>query len=257
MVAPISGVLKRARHSYLFTMKLLIACGVVLLSGNLARAETCPAPEGSPQLATIDADTRLVFILHAMDEEKAKLQTWSLIWGTTYAATTVAQVVIIPFVQPSVRIDLTVGASAAAFGSLTLYLLPLRITSQTAPAHEDASDPDRCLALAKVEARFFKTAEIDYWSASWIAHAGNVVINAGVALILGVGFGHWEVAALAGGIGVTVGEVNLLTQPHVLMSAERSYRQGVVTGSDVTTVLPRVGLLAVPAGAGGQLTWAW
>jgi hypothetical protein len=229
----------------------------MILSGGLARAETCPAPEGSPQLAALDAETRLMFLLRAMDEEAAHLHVWSLIWGTTYAAATAAQLTAIPFVQDPVRIDLTVGAVAAAVGSATLYLLPLRITSQAVSANDEARDPDQCRALAKVEARFFKTASIDRLSESWIAHAGNVAINAAVVLILGVGFGHWPAAAISGAIGVTVGEVNLLTQPHELVGAERTYRQGLLAASDAYPIIPRLALLSGPAVMGAQLSWAW
>jgi hypothetical protein len=199
----------------------------------------------------------MLFILRAMDKEAAELHVWSLVWGTTYAAATIAQVTVIPFVQPPVRVDLTVGAVAAAFGSLTLYLLPLRITTQAASAHEDARNPDRCRALAQVEARFFKTANIDRLSGSWIAHASNVAINGVVVLILGVGYGHWPAAAIAGAVGVTIGEVNLLTQPHVLVGAERTYRQGLVALGDANPLVPRVGLLSAREAMGVQLSWAW
>src|SRR5262249_35800582 len=153
-------------------------------------------------LATVDESSRMQFLLHAMDQNTAHLQTWSIIWGTTYAGLTVAQLTALPFVQAPTRVILTVGSIAAAVGSLTLFLLPLRITSQTPLANEDAKGADRCRALARVEARFFETAKIDRASASWIAHAGNVAVNGAVVLILGLGYGQWTAAAIAGGIGV-------------------------------------------------------
>lgn len=236
---------------------LVVSATLVLFACSLARADTCPAPEGSPRLAAVDTDTRLTFLLQAMDQEAAHLRTWSIIWGTSYAVITVAQLTALPFVEEPTRDVLIVGTVAAAVGSATLYLLPLRITSQAPLAHEEALDHDRCRALANVEARFFKTANIDRLSASWIAHAGNVAINGAVVLILGFGLGQWPAAAIAGGIGITVGEVNLFTQPHELIGAERAYRLGLETIGGARPLVPRLGQLVGPRLAGVQMSLAW
>jgi hypothetical protein len=209
-------------------------CFAGLLVARVARAQApadddgtarqaCPAPAGNPGLAQIDPQTRMLFLLRALDQNAGHLQTWSLIWGTTYAAAMPAQLVALPLVHGPVRIDLTAGAIAAGVGTASLYLLPLRITSQAGLAHKDVLDPDPCVALARVEARFFETAEIDRLSGGWIAHAGNVAINTALALILGVGYGRWVSALISAIVGLSVGEANLLTQPHELVSAERGY----------------------------------
>jgi hypothetical protein len=189
-----------------FTLAL---CAGLLAWSSTGRAGTCPAPDGSPGLAGIDSQTRMLFLLRAMDRNAEHLRTWSLVWGSTYAGALTAQVVAIPLVRGPARIDLTAGAIAAGVGTLSLYLLPLRITSQAARAHEDALDPEPCRALARVEARFFATADIDRLSGGWIAHAGNVAINAALALVLGIGYGRW---------------VSALTQPHELVGAQEAYR---------------------------------
>jgi len=226
--------------------RLCIPLGMSLvLCAGLARADTCPAGRGGPALAEIDSQTRLLFLLRALDEDAEHLHTWSLVWGSSYAAATAAQLVALPLVRGPVRIDLTAGAIAAAVGTASLYLLPLRITSQASRAHRDALDPDPCRALARVEARFFETADIDRLSAGWVAHAGNVAINAALALILGIGYGRWLSAAISAVVGLSVGEANLLTQPHDLISAEKAYlRLGSTAAPPVSARLAIVPTLA-------------
>ena len=61
------------------------------LLAPLARADLCPAPSGSPALQAEDSEVRLSFLLRAMDEDSRHLTTWSLVWGSTYAAATAGQ----------------------------------------------------------------------------------------------------------------------------------------------------------------------
>ena len=89
------------------------------------------------------------------------------------------------------------------------------------------AEPDRCRVLAAAEKSFPDSAQLDRLSASWIAHAGNVAVNASLALILGLGYGRWKSAAISAGVGLAMGEVNLFTQPHGLVDAERRYRSGL------------------------------
>jgi hypothetical protein len=213
-------------------LRTLIALSLVFIPSLSARAELCPAPVDHPALASVDSEQRLSFLLGTMEHNARRLHVWSLVWGTTYAAATAAQLVALPLVQGGARIDLTAGAISAAVGSASLYLLPLRITSASKFEPSELEDSDRCKVLASVEQRFFDTAKIDRLSASWIGHAGNVAINAALALILGLGYGRWESAAISAAVGLAVGEANLLTQPHGLMSAEDKYLNGGVLDSE-------------------------
>jgi hypothetical protein len=208
-----------------FLMRLAILAMIPALAAT-ARATTCPAPFEGPLLDGQDVEARLSFLVGALTENARRLNAWSLGWGTTYAVATAAQVTAIPLVHGGVRIDLSAGAIAAGIGSAALYLLPLQITGAARFSDAELDDPDRCQILAQVERRFFESAEIDRLSASWLAHAGNLAINAALALVLGLGYGRWTSAAISAAVGLSVGEANLWTQPHGLVSAEKRYLDG-------------------------------
>lgn len=165
-----------------------------------------------------------------MTDNARALRIWSLAWGSTYAAATVSQGIIAGVTNDrDLRIDMIAGGIAAAVGTASLYLLPLRITRPAWRVHDALGRPDRCALLEYAESEFFATAEVDALSAGWGGHVGNVVVNATLALILGFGYGHWRTAAISAGAGVVVGEINLLTQPHRLVDAEKRYRAGQLT----------------------------
>ncbi|MHB8417499.1 MAG: hypothetical protein ACYDCL_05455 [Myxococcales bacterium] len=204
----------------------------LLLVAASAEAELCPAPPGNLALATVDSETRLAFMLGALQDNASRLQTWSLVWGTIYAAAAAGQLSALPFVGDGARYGLTAGAIAAAVGSAALYLLPLRLTLAARFDPSDLAAPDRCRVLARVEKRFFSAAKLDRLSGGWIAQAGNGVINAMLAVVLWLGTGNWPAVAIGFGIGLVVGEVNLLTQPHGLVSAENTYLRGALPEAD-------------------------
>ncbi|HUB08180.1 MAG TPA: hypothetical protein VMB50_14325 [Myxococcales bacterium] len=218
----------------------------ILLGATSARAALCPAPPGTRALATVDSEARVSFLLRALHGNAARLRTWSLVWGTTYAAAAAGQLSVLPFVDDGARFGLTTGAISAVLGSAALFLLPLRLTLADRVADSDLGAPDRCAVLARVEKRFFDAARIDRLSDGWIAQGGNVVVNATLAVVLWLGTGSWTAAAIGLGIGLVVGEANLLTQPHGLVAAEETYLAGALP-QDQPQDLPR------PAG----LSWAW
>ncbi len=208
-----------------------------------ARATLCPAPFEGPALASIDSERRLSFLLHALEDNAARLHVWSLTWGSVYAGATAAQVAAIPFVQGNTRDALIVGATAAAIGSLTLYLLPLRLTRTAHFERWDLAGADRCLVLARVERRFLDSAQIDRLTAGWFAQAGNLAVNTVLAIAFGLVSGHWLPAVLGALLGLAVGEANVLTQPHGLVTAEARYLAGAIgqpaeaPGHGLSTVL--------------------
>ena len=198
---------------------------VLLLSllAPMARADLCPAPPASSALQSEDSEVRLSFLLRAMDEDARNLTTWSLAWGSVYATAMAGQLTAIPLTKGGIRVDLSAGAIAAAVGSASLYLLPLRITARAHFDPQVLEGSDRCKVLARVEQRFFEAAQIDRLSGGWIAHAGNLAINAALALILGLGYGRWTSAGISAAVGLAVGEANLWTQPHGFIADEERY----------------------------------
>jgi hypothetical protein len=200
-----------------------------LLSAAPAAALECPAPPATtaPALASVDAESRLRFLEWAFDREIREVDIWSWTWGSAYVAGSVAQGIIAGVIPDrGLRIDLTVGSIAAGFGALSLFGLPLRVTLLLRDARGAWSETDRCRLLAQAEATLVEAADRERLASSWVPHVGNVLLNAGIALILGLGYGRWTSAAISGGIGVAVGEANVLSQPHHLPGLLERYRAG-------------------------------
>jgi hypothetical protein len=204
------------------------------LSADPARAEVCPAPEGAPKVAQIDARERLDFLARAFDREIYDVDVWSWTWGSIYSAGVIAEGVALSVTHDrGARIDLTVGILATGFGALSLYGLPLKLTLplRASRSHWE-DDADRCADLARAERTLVGVENDQSFATGIFAHVGNVAVNAAIVLILGLGYGHWTSAALSGGIGVAVGETNLLTQPHHLRDVLARYRAGRLDASD-------------------------
>ena len=202
-----------------------LVLALLLLAAPAAWAEGCPAPAWAPGADRADAELRLGFLADTFDREVRHIHIWSWSWGSTYAAATAAQLTAIPFVADGTRTDLAVGAVSAGIGSLSLFLLPLRITRPLTRVRARWAEPDRCALLADAELALFETAAIQKLSSGWIPHAGNVVVNAGLALVLGWGYGRWTSALISAAVGLVVGEANVLTQPHGLAQAMARYRR--------------------------------
>ncbi|MGD0678641.1 MAG: hypothetical protein ABSC94_24805 [Polyangiaceae bacterium] len=219
-----------------------VVCGLVVcacvLAPRGARAESCPAPADAPLLADHDSEERLAFLGRVFDREVHDLDVWSWTWGSIYATAAVAQVATIPLVQDKgVHEDLGAGAVSAAIGSLSLFLLPLEITLPLRGARSDWADPRRCRLLRESETTLTRVEGQQRLSTGWLPHVGNVAFNAGLALVLGWGFGRWKSAAISAGVGTAVGELNILTQPHHLAEAIERYHAGKL---DQQTAAPRV-----------------
>lgn len=200
---------------------------LVLALAAHARALTCPAPASAPRLEAIDPELRLRFVAAQLEREVNRMHAWSWSWGTTYAVATVTQATVLPFVADrGVRVDLGVGAVSAGIGSLALFLLPLRITLPAEHALAETSDSDRCRVLAQLEEALAGGALVERLTKSWISHAGNVALNVAIMLVLGLGYGRWQSAGISAGVGIAVGEANLLTQPAFLPSVHAAYLRG-------------------------------
>ena len=238
---------------------MLICTGLGLASPS-ARADACPAPEGAPAVARIDSQARKEFLAHAFEREVEDIDAWSWTWGSVYSAGAITQgVALTQTVNPGNRTDLTVGVISTAFGASSLTLLPLQLTVPLRSARRHINDPDTCASLARAE-RTLVSVEKDQALANGIlAHIGNVAVNAGIALILGLGYDRWKSAAISGGVGVAIGEANAFTQPHHLREVLERYRSGhldvppLPESSIAWSIVP----VATPQMSGAAIVGAW
>jgi len=215
----------RSRHA----RRALVAA--VLLGSGLAttgaRADACPAPADAPAVAQLGSAERLEFLARAFDREIHDVDVWSWTWGSVYTAGTIAQAAALPLTHDrGARTDLTVGVISTAVGAVSLYGLPLQLTLPLRASRRRWDDTDRCAVLARAERTLVSVESDQALANGLLAHLGNVAVNAGIALILGLGYGRWTSAALSGGVGVAVGEANAFTQPHHLRGVLARYRSG-------------------------------
>lgn len=71
---------------------------------------------------------------------------------------------------------------------------------------------------------FAEDAANEAFCSSWLLHVGNVVLNAAVGLVLGIGWHRWEAAAINFGVGTALGEVMIFTQPTGLVRAQLAWQ---------------------------------
>ena len=140
-----------------------------------AAALQCPAAPGAAgAVASIDAEARLQFLAWAFDREIRDVDLWSWTWGSAYVSASATQGIIAGVTRDrGLRIDLTVGSAAAAFGALSLFGLPLRVTLPLRDARRLWSDADRCRLLAEAEATFAEAADREKMSSGWIRTRGT------------------------------------------------------------------------------------
>jgi hypothetical protein len=225
-----------------------------------ARADVCPAPAGAPGVASIDSQERIDYLHRAFDREIGDIDRWSWAWGAVYGAGVVAQgVALVPTTDHGKRIVLEVGAASTGVGFLSLTVLPLKITLPLRTARRHLNDPDPCAALARAEHILESANKDQLLGTGIVGHLGNILVNVGIGLILGLGYNQWTPAVESMVVGIGVGEANAFTQPHHLADVLARYRSGRLDGPDVPplSVSWSIRPVATPQMTGAALTLAW
>jgi hypothetical protein len=213
------------------------ALALALLAGvNTAQAApvSCPPPAGaSLRLGSTDAQARLEWIDARLTETASDSRTWAWLWGGGIAVSGLVSLSVTPFIRPQDRIDWYTGAVSAAIGVFPFILKPPRVIRDSGELREQlrkappAANPAAlCPVLADAEARLERDAKDQRQQQAWWLHAGNVGFNVGIALFLGLGYGHWTAGIINGAAGVVVGEAILLTQPTSSIDDLHTYRAG-------------------------------
>jgi hypothetical protein len=223
-----------------------VARGVALvvaltLVSPAARAASC-APDATlgatgPRVGALDPELRLRFIDAELARSAHRAKVW--VWGWTVAlgVGTVGNLVPVPFVPTDQRIDWYTGAVTTVIGIVPLLVAPPTVIADARQlrARLDArGTADVCALLADAETRLVRDAENQADGRRWWVHVGNVVLNAGVGLFLGLGYHHWVAGALNFASGAAIGEVIIFTQPTDLIDGLRRYRDGALGDGPLT-----------------------
>jgi hypothetical protein len=177
----------------------------------------------------LNGESRLRFIRERLRIDARHARIWSYSWGAIYSALAVGQFVAAPLVSHASGLDLYVGGGAALAGVIPLVVTPLKVMGDEERLDEfEAETPTTapCVALARAEELLNRDAANEAQGQSLLFHGGNVVVNAGIFLIIGAGFGHWTSATVSLLTGIATGEIMILTQPVGALKALRQYRRG-------------------------------
>jgi hypothetical protein len=198
----------------------------------------------------LQAQTRLRFIRERLRSDAHHARVWSYSWGAIYSSLTIGQFVAAPLVSHASGLDFYVGGGASLIGLVPLVVTPLKVMAdgnRLMESNAEIPGADPCVSLAWAEELLIRDAANEAEGRSLLFHGGNVVVNAGISLVIGAGFGHWTSAIISLLTGVATGEIMILTQPTGALSALHAYRRGDLASPTATVRIVVVPLVAKSA----------
>lgn len=190
------GVNRLKRKRVIVPSALLAFFGLFALQPGQALAE-CDATTG-PQDSALIAE---------LDSGSQATRSWAESWGLVWSLASAGQALAAMASHGSEKTDLWIGAGSSALGLIPTWISPPAITHFPSDRSSLCDSRD----FEKILERY---AQDDRRNSGWIAQAGNLGVNAGVGLILGLGYGHWSSAGISMAIGIPVGEAMILTYPN-------------------------------------------
>jgi hypothetical protein len=224
---------------------LAFACVLSLLgpAARPARADSfCPiSPAVGTGPAEIPGEVRLAWIDARLARAAHHASLWTWGWGIGIGAAAVANLAALPFVARQDRIDWYTGAATTVIGIVPLVIAPLAVIGDSRALHASITNTPStdngaapvprghvCVLVADAESRLVRDAQNQADGQRWWLHVGNVVLNFGVGLFLGIGYHHWGAGAFNALLGTAIGEALILTQPTASIGDLRRYRAGLL-----------------------------
>jgi hypothetical protein len=215
---------------------------VGLVTPRFAAAEArCPIAAGAGTgVAGVPDEIRLAWIDARLADGSHKAKRWTWGWGIGIGGATIANLAPIPFVAHEDRIDWYTGAATTIVGIVPLLIAPLdviadsrelraEVETRPPPPAGGGARPDVCPLVADAEARLIRDAKNQADGQRWWLHVGNVALNFGVGLFLGLGFHHWGAGVFNAVGGSLIGEAIILTQPTATIHDLETYRRGAIS----------------------------
>jgi len=222
----------RPTSSALWGRAIVVSALLAVALGSRAHATVrCPVGAGgSAALARIDPELRLRFIDEHLARTAHRALIWTWGWGVGIGVATIGNLVPLLFVDREDRVDWYVGAGTTIVGVVPLLIAPLAVVGDARDLRlrldaRTATD-DVCALLADAEAKLVRDAQNQSDGQRWWLHVGNVLLNTGVGLFLGIGYHHWVAGAFNAVLGSVIGEAIILTQPTSTIGDLQTYRAG-------------------------------
>lgn len=220
---------------------------VVLLSFSMfASAQTCERPKDSSGsgIASQSDEARLAFLSKLLLEESGRAYAWRLSWGATFGALTIAQLSVLSVVGKGDQPDWYWGAVSSAIGVAFTILDPPEVL-EAGPIYAQRArvvpEGERCKLIAEGERLLEQGAVHEEDSVAWYLHAGNILLNVGVGLLLWLAYDHLVTGLVNAGVGAAVGEATMFTAPTHLISGWKQYRNGEKPPAVTFHVIPAAG----------------
>jgi hypothetical protein len=230
-----------------------LIAAIVLFTSLRAFAETCPNYEGaSPIVLDAEARVRLSYLDGSLPRASRNAKRWFWTWTGGFTALAAGQLALIPL-QEGVeqKRTLWVNAGSTGLGAIFLAVAPPRAMGMRRRLDRQLEGvDDLCQRLTLTEQMMTRAAAVEWFGTSWITHAGNILVNVGAGLILGLGWQQWRDAWLTTAVGILVGEMMIWTQPMDLSRTLQRYRTGVWVDGVGSRVSLRLSPMMVPSGAG-------
>jgi hypothetical protein len=223
---------------------LLLCCA---LAAHAVLAAPCPDPTGAKSPFTeAETEQRLKVLRNALDVDAKSSLNWRLSWGAAYGVGTAAQLIALPALGPDDRNDFIWGAVSTGVG-VGFVIIATPDVFENGPGFVrkiDTSEHD-CALLAETEALVAKDAANERDNVAWYNHLLNVAFNAGIGLVLGLGYGHWVSALINFLTGVAIGEGTIFTSPTKLADTWDQYLTGDLTRPTPSAIQVRPGTLGL------------
>jgi hypothetical protein len=222
-------------------VRLVIAAAVLYTLP--ARATVCPAPrDADPSLGQRSGEERLAFLRARSAPDARRAKIWTGSWIGVYGTLTVGSLAATAAVPEEERVDYYVSAATSFVGLMAIAVMPLKAMGDAARiARLESAGGEVCARVKEAERLIARDADGEAFGKGALIHAGSYLLNVAAALTLGIGFGHWEAAALNGLGGILIGEVMIWTQPQGAVDTWEQYRTG-----RLESPVPRPQLTVVP-----------
>jgi hypothetical protein len=190
----------------------ILTAAVLLLQASRARGEC------------IEADARIAFVQERLDSDDRDARRWMWEWGIAYGALTLGQAgLALTRDDEGERVELYVGAAKSALGLVPVLGLQVPALRDAARLRARVGEPDRC-AVADDAAKFLAaSADDEAFNRGFLAHAGNVLVNGGGLLIIGLGYDRWVTGTIGTAVGIAIGELQIFTRPTASLRGQGNY----------------------------------
>jgi hypothetical protein len=203
---------------------------LVCAEGRAHAGECSVIPGGVESLGHVDAVDRLHFIQGELRHAARRARMWTWGWVMGLGVLSGAQLALLPGYPESKHVDLYVGSGTAFVGMLGVMELPMKVMGDQrrldAEVKNAPATADPCALLADAERLLLRDAKDEAPKSRILIHVGNILINTGAGLILGLAFHHWTAAFINGVAGIAIGEALVLTRPMGAVDSLTRYRLG-------------------------------